>query len=383
MMKLLFYLYRYPGWGGIETVTSLIINELLNRGYSIDILSHQQQYEAQDIPSGVTLFIMPDKSALDTEKNREYAKYVIKENSYDLVIYQDCYEPNEGLVIDVSNECGVPFFLFEHNTPMLLYKVKFLSQNPLKKFIQNLIYPILRMRHLNRERKRKRLLYDNCYKYVLLSSKYIPEIAKRIQIPVNDDNKFSFIPNPINFNVEVNNQKCKEILFVGRLVKEKQVKKLLEIWKRLQDKYPDWRFSIVGDGPLRLELENFAKKIKTCRVDFYGFQNPLEFYKRARLFLMASDFEGWGMTLLEAISQGCVPVAENNFSALTDIIEDGIDGIIIPEKSSIKNWVNTLGKLMDNSDFLTQMAKEGPTKLKKFSIDTIVDKWESLIVTVK
>lgn len=381
-MKLLFYLYRYPGWGGIETVTHLIINELLNRGYCIDILSHKQQYKAQDIPSKVNLFLMPDKSEIDSERNRDFTKSVIKENSYDLVIYQDCYEPNERLLVDVLNECGVPFFLFEHNTPLLLYKVKFLSENPFKRSIQNCIYPFLRMRHLYHEKKRKRFLYDNCSKYVMLSSKYIPEIAQRIQIPTDDENKFSSIPNPINFNVEVDNPKCKEILFVGRLVKEKQVKKLLEIWKRLNKKFPDWKFSIVGDGPLRLDLENFAKKNKICRVDFYGYQYPLDFFKRGRIFLMASDFEGWPMTLLEAISQGCVPVVENNFSAIADIIEDGFNGRILPEKASVKNWILVLSELMDNSDQLTMMAKNGAKTLQRFSIDVVADKWESLLKTV-
>lgn len=382
-MRLLFYLSRYPGWGGIETVTYTVIEELLKRGHRIDILSHKQQHEAQDIPASVTLFKMPDTSALDTKVNREFAESIVKKNTYDLIVYQDCYEPNEELIVDVSTKCGIPFILFEHNTPLLLYKMKFLSDNPFKRFIQTIIYPLLQQRNLHRERKRKRFLYDNCTKYVLLSSKYIPEIAKRIKIPINSHNKFSNIPNPIKCEFTENNKKCKELLFVGRLVKEKQIDKILKIWKRLQNRYPEWVLSIVGDGPLRLELEKFVKHNDINRVHFYGYQNPKEFYRRSEIFLMTSRFEGWGMTLLEAMSQGCVPVVENNFSALSDIIDNRINGIVIPAKASVKKWSNLLSELMDNHTLLATMSKEGSKTIQKYSIDKIIDRWEALLTKLK
>lgn len=70
--------------------------------------------------------------------------------------------------------------------------------------------------------------------------------------------------------------------------------------------------------------------MKLKRITFYGFQNPDEFYKKSLVSCMTSNFEGFGMVLVEAMQYGCVPFAFDTFTALHDIIDDGVNGFIIP-----------------------------------------------------
>lgn len=377
-MKLLFFLSRYPGWGGIETVTSQIVDELLKRDYSVDIVSYIQQEEAQIIPNQVNLYKMPSSDYV-SEENTKFCNEIVRRNKYDLIIYQDSYVPSEKTVIELSSNNKIPFIIFEHNTPLLLYKIKYVDQAiSFKGIIKRLFYPYFRNIYLKRERIRKRMLYDYCERYVMLSKNYIPEIKKRLGI-TEDPNKFRYINNPIKSQTtDFSIYKTKDILFVGRLVPEKSVDKILKIWKDVEKKYPDYTLSIVGDGPLRQELENLTDKLNLKNIIFYGYQNPIEFYKRSQLFLMTSKFEGWGMTLLEAMSYGCIPLAENNFSALPDIIDDQINGYILPSKSTKKYWVNTISNILDRPLKIIEMSKEAQNKVTQFSIEKIVDNWEIL-----
>lgn len=377
-MKLLFYLTRYPGWGGIETVTSLIIPELQKRGYLIDIISHRQQMEAQVIPPEVTLYKMP-AMALFNDENFNFANNIVRNGKYDFIIYQDCYEPNERIVVEIAKRNNIPLLVFEHNTPLLLYKVKFVSPLwTIKGLIKRSFYPIFRWRYLRAERKRKLYLYDNCNKYVMLSKNYISEISKRLGIK-SKENKFRFINNPIILPLRsIDNVKSKEILFVGRLVNEKRVDKILKIWRCIYNLYPDYSLSIVGDGPERNNLEKMAIKLGLNNVKFYGFQNPVEFYMRSKIFLMTSKFEGWGMTLMEAMCYGCIPFVENNFSSLTDIIQDKITGVILPEKASIRQWTKELSLLMGNEGELERISAKAKEKVKIFSVENIANQWEKL-----
>lgn len=88
-MNILFYLTRYPGVGGIETVTSQITESLvLDKGYNIDIISHWQQEWKGAYVSG-KIFPMPNDKNWTAPENFAYACDVVKNGNYDVIIYQD------------------------------------------------------------------------------------------------------------------------------------------------------------------------------------------------------------------------------------------------------------------------------------------------------
>ena len=68
-------------------------------------------------------------------------------------------------------------------------------------------------------------------------------------------------------------------------------------------------------------------------------KNPLRYYEHASIFMMTSAYEGWGMTVIEAMQNGVVPIVFNSYSAVYDILTDEEDGIII-ENNDIKNYAD-------------------------------------------
>ncbi len=91
--------------------------------------------------------------------------------------------------------------------------------------------------------------------------------------------------------------------------------------------------------------------------------------------MLTSDFEGFGLVIVEAMQFGVVPVVYGSYLAVYDIIEDGKNGIITPMPYNIDNTVGSLRKLMDDSNLRQQMATNAIVKAKKFSVDNVVNEW--------
>jgi glycosyltransferase involved in cell wall biosynthesis len=116
-------------------------------------------------------------------------------------------------------------------------------------------------------------------------------------------------------------------LFLGRLAPGKGVRTLLEAFTILQDKIP---LHIVGDGPLRVELE--AQKNRAClsSVSFHGWlprEQTLEIMSGARFLIFPSEcLETFGLTIIEAFGAG-VPVIASRLGAMMEVLEEGKTGL--------------------------------------------------------
>ena len=94
---------------------------------------------------------------------------------------------------------------------------------------------------------------------------------------------------------------------------------------------------------------------------------------------MTSAYEGWGLTLTEAQQFGCVPIAIRSFSSLSDIISNGINGIIL-ESTSITKYADALMHLMNDENLQSSMAQNAILQSAKFELNSIVDLWEKIIL---
>lgn len=139
------------------------------------------------------------------------------------------------------------------------------------------------------------------------------------------------ISNPVTIDGIFSGKKEKMVLFVGRISQEKGVDKILEVWSGIchEEKYKEWQLVIIGDGEKREQLEKYAIDMKLINYSFEGFQKPDGYYDKAKIFCMASSFEGFGLVLVEAMSYGVVPMAFNSFPNCSDIIDDNKNGILI------------------------------------------------------
>ena len=73
-----------------------------------------------------------------------------------------------------------------------------------------------------------------------------------------------------------------------------------------------------------------SEKMGLKRITFEDFQIPIEYYKRASILCMISAFEGFPMVLPEAMNYKVIPIIFNSYSSAQDIIENEIDGFLIP-----------------------------------------------------
>ena len=108
-MNILFYLTRYPGMGGIETVTSQMIEQFtLKEGHAIDVISHWQQEQSGGGIYARSIYHMPNGKQWTAQENISYACDVVKNGHYDVIIYQDSYAPTEKIVCYLSKEYNIP-----------------------------------------------------------------------------------------------------------------------------------------------------------------------------------------------------------------------------------------------------------------------------------
>lgn len=142
------------------------------------------------------------------------------------------------------------------------------------------------------------------------------------------------------------------VVFVGRLSEEKGIKTLVEAWTRWGSSAPELR--IVGDGPLRVELENKARLAKDVPIVFLGQISAVsaqeEIAKSQLLVLPSIWFEGFPMVLREAFALG-TPAAVSNIGPLPTIVRDGENGVVFSPKNPsstlmiIRNALETEGLL--------------------------------------
>ncbi|MDR3285842.1 MAG: glycosyltransferase [Prevotellaceae bacterium] len=235
----------------------------------------------------------------------------------------------------------------------------------------------------------KRFSQYNKYsdKIVLLSEHQINEYCEISGIPFEMRNKITAIPNPLTFDKDIPvefDKKQNEVLVVSRLSeRHKRITYILKIWREFQKKYEgyNYRLVLVGSG----EDERYVKNTNNINilmregknVSFEGSQDPTEYYKRASIFMMTSNCEGFPMTLLEAQQTGVVPVVFDSFSAVRDVIEDHYNGLLVEHKN-FTQFADSLAFLMQYPEERKRMAANAMQSCKKFSPENVVKKWINL-----
>jgi glycosyltransferase involved in cell wall biosynthesis len=126
-----------------------------------------------------------------------------------------------------------------------------------------------------------------------------------------------------------------DILYVGRLIDEKRVDLLLDAAARLRQRVPGLTYSIVGSGPEAGSLQARSVGLGVAdRVRFHGHLEAAETYgriKAAKLLVLPSVREGFGMAVAEAQAAGTVPVVVRSpHSGAADLVRDGVDGVVVP-----------------------------------------------------
>lgn len=190
------------------------------------------------------------------------------------------------------------------------------------------------------------------------------------------------IPNPLSFfpkKEQLSSLTNKNILAVGNHGFQKGYDRLLQGWKIVLEKYPDWILNIYGkidDDKKHIKLAEHLGISKNVFVH-QPVKNIETKYKEASIYVMSSRSEGFGMVLIEAMAYGVPCVSFDCPSGPKDIIEDKKDGFLI-KNGDISTFSSKICSLINNYDLRKKMGVNARLKSEKYLTKNIIPIWDNL-----
>lgn len=399
-MNILFYTeYNItPNSGGIGRVTAILTDYFRRhfnwKVYSIYSAKFHRVWEITNTDGSIQLRLH-DRFGLRRNVIANYtnaAEYIIN-NKIDIVIIQSSMEVSKRLKqILIKQKYGVRIITCLHFTPGTdvfltklsdVRKVGELNRQSLKTIIKALLSPIYNSLIIGLTKRGYRWAYRYSDKILVLSDAY-KDMFRRFS-GIEDKTKLLAMPNPLsfseNFKEEDWDNKQHTALVVGRLSEyEKRISVILAIWGEYEKYYPesDWKLVIVGEGISLNDYMKQAENLGLKRCYFEGYQSPIDYYRRSKLFLMTSAFEGFPMTLIEAQQCGCVPIVMNSFVSLPEIVTNDRNGIIV-NSGDKGEFLSTMLSLMDDPERLKYLAKNSINDCMKYSKNIVCEQWKKMI----
>ena len=158
---------------------------------------------------------------------------------------------------------------------------------------------------------------------------------------------------------------------VSRLEEIKGMDWVVPAFAQVKKRYPDTRLVIVGDGSLRVKMQRQAQEFDcTEYVEWAGRQPQerlTEWYRRMDIVLMPSRSEGFGLTAIEAMANGCVVVASRT-GGLPEVVQDGEVGLL-HEVGSIDDMANKIISLIATPELLQKYSSEAIRYVRRYSFE--------------
>ena len=390
-MNILFLL-RSIGLGGVEVVSVTLANKFAQEGHTVSIFAREKR--EKNIKDRLDRRIHVYEGVGDNGGRENVAllhNVYIRENIQ--VVINQWGLPYMPIRLARKAEQGhrVKIISFHHNDPCANGKLQIVSdalascKNPITKILLKIKYNLFRIV----TSKSMLYTYRNSDKFMVLSNSYIANLHKFIGVGYED--KQGVLTNPITIDCSdfkySFEKKQKEIIYCGRVdYNQKRVYRLIDAWSLIEEDFLDWKLTIIGDGGSRKDVEIQAFKLGLKNIQFEGFQKPHEYYKRASILVLTSEYEGFPLVLAECMSYGVVPVVYDSFSAVHDIINDEENGLVVPKVDggfSKETFAERLRKVMVDDDTRNKMAQSAIETSKEYSLDTIYEQWKKIFESLK
>ncbi len=187
------------------------------------------------------------------------------------------------------------------------------------------------------------------------------------------------IPNVVNLNNtgQVSSHKSKSVIYAGRFAYLKGIPSLIEIWKIVHSKHPDWTLDFYGEGE---EKDKYMATINSLDFNFIVHQPTNDIHRaycNSSIALLTSISESFALVLPEEMSCGLPVVSFDCPYGPRDIIADGIDGFLVPP-GDIVGFADKICLLIENENLRVKMGMAGVISSQRFCAENVMPKWKCL-----
>lgn len=187
------------------------------------------------------------------------------------------------------------------------------------------------------------------------------------------------VPNPVSFYCEQMDLQSKEkgrILAVGRYHPQKRFDRLIDAFYRISEKYPLWHVDIIGEGPDKEKLQSKINAMKLQnRVHLIApTKDILSEYNHSELFVFSSDYEGFGLVLIEAMSCAVPVVSTDCPFGPSEIIEDGVTGLLC--KMNEQDLANKIEWMITHEKERKHMGVKAHYAVARYKKAVVMKEWE-------
>lgn len=188
------------------------------------------------------------------------------------------------------------------------------------------------------------------------------------------------IPNPLSLERFAQSPLTeKRIICIGRYCHEKGYDDLLKTWAEVQRLNPEWRLDTYGDGDKSsYELMADELQIDRSRCTLHGRTSNVEHeYMNSSIAVCSSNYEGFGMALVEAMACGVPVVSFDCPWGPRNIIRDGEDGLLV-ENGNTHKLALALASLMQHPEEISRLGQNAIVNVRRFEIDEVAVRWKRL-----
>ena len=359
MMKVCFFIDDITSQGGVERVTSLLCHQFMKNSseddVQVEIVSQFRSYEPPSYDfTGIQISYLTEKQ-------------------------YDQYKPHSPMRVEqfLTTVGKVRKFFKTHNYDIIIGQsfpnviVLFLAGVDMKKVmaVEHTYYGY----YGNLFKGTRQLIYRKCRKVVVLTNNDKQCFDKELP-----NGQTIVIPNPVVLTDKYQSSlNKKQIISAGRLQQEKGYDTLIEVFARVHQQYPDWVLNIYGEGNYRPQLEQQIRDNHLVGVvNLCG--RTKEIYQKMReaaFYVMSSRFEGFGMVLVEAQSQGLPVISFDCPNGPADIINNKIDGLLV-ENQNKEQLYEAICFLIEHPDKRNEMGKHAISNVDKYDVVEICKQWK-------
>lgn len=355
-MKILLLSYEFPplgGGGGI--VASTVVEQLAKEGHQIDVLTMGfkglPRYEEK---AGTRIYRVASlRKKQQTSSMFEQciyllmslprAFYLTKRYRYNLNYTHFIIPTGIGAYI-LKKLTGLPYVLTSHGSDVL-------GHNPRFNSYYSLVRPLWQA-------------IVNSAARISVPSDCLGKTLWKVSTNHTDE-KTMVIPNVINTLRFKPQNKQKKILVVSRLLPNKGVHNILDAIAMA--KISNWEVNVVGDGPCAQNLQKQALSLGLKNVNFLGWLGNdttqlRTIYGESAIFVSASHFESFGLTIIEALASGCAVIA-SDVGIMKNIIHNA--GLLF-DPNDKKMLCNQLLELTHDNELRRQMQEKACLRAARY-----------------